>query len=329
MGRLAGFLRSRHNVAGCVLAAAGVGLYAAGVVAGLAALPVIAGLYVVGAVLVPRRRALDPYPQDATDTVDVGHALDELLRSMAGRLPADIFDKVASIRRSILLTLEHVAGPSVADPNVFVIRQTALTYLPEALNEYLAIPPGYRDRSLEGQRNPREVLIEQLGLMDQKMRDVAEAAVADDAEKLAVHGRFLADKFGGSTLDLRAADRAPGTGAALPIAADAVETAARETAARAAASEAARAGPARTAESAAADEEARQSAERRAVAARVAKAAQRASAIAAELSGSTPNEGSAPEHSAQTAEAPEPAHATESAAEQAAEYKSSLDRIRG
>ena len=330
MGRLGNFLRSRHNAAGLVLAAGGVGLYAAGVVAGLAALPVTAGLYVLGAVAVPRRRAvLDPYPEDATDTADVGHALDDLLRSMAGRLPSEIFDQVASIRRSILVTLQDVAGAAVADPNVFLIRQTALSYLPEALNGYLAIPPGYRDRSLEGQKSAREVLVEQLSLMDRKMREAAEAIVADDAQKLAVHGRFLADKFGGSSLDVRTADGAGAGTAAVPVAADAVESAARAAAARAAAGAAAgtaagaAAGPADSAaESAAADEEARRSAERRAVAARVAKAAQRASAIAAELSGA-PQAPAAAEHSA------EPAPEQAAAEQAAADFKDSLDRIRG
>jgi len=213
--RVKSFLRSRHNFFGCVLAAVGVGLYLAGVVTGLEWLPLTAGLYVLGAVIVPRkRRPLDPYPQDATDAAGVRHALDDLLRSLAGRVPNEIFDKVASIRSSILVTLDHGAGTAVADPNVFLIRQTALSYLPEALNEYLSLPRGYANRSLLGKKSPHDVLVEQLNLMDEKMREVAEAVVAGDAEKLEAHGRFLADKFGGSSLDIEATDRAQAKAAA-------------------------------------------------------------------------------------------------------------------
>jgi hypothetical protein len=209
--RIGGFLRSRHNLAGFVLAGGGVlAAGGAGLVAGLGLLPLAAGLYVAGALIVPRkRRELDPYPEDETDAAGVRRALDQLVRSLAGRVPADIFEKVSSIRASIVVTLDRSDDASIADPNVFLIRQTALSYLPEALNEYLSLPRAYANRSLMGKKSPHDVLVDQLNLMDDKMREVAEAIVAGDAERLESHGRFLADKFGGSSLDLQARARTP------------------------------------------------------------------------------------------------------------------------
>ena len=325
--RVGGFLRSRRNVVGCLLAAGGVGLFATGIVAGLAALPLTAGLYVLGAVVVPpRRRVLDPYPEDATDAAGVRHALDELVRSLAGRVPSEIFDRVSSIRASILVTLDHGAGTAVADPNVFLIRQTALSYLPEALNEYLSLPRAYANRSLAGRKSAHDVLIDQLNLMDDKMREVAEAVVADDAEKLEAHGRFLADKFGASSLDLRAAEKARAK--AEFAAAMATEPAAEAGAGGGLAAAPAPAPAAQPAQPAAIDKEARRSAERRAVAARVAIAARRASAIAAELSGANPPEGNVAAAVPEPTTEPAAAQAAE-AAQAAADYKDSLDRIRG
>jgi hypothetical protein len=60
----------------------------------------------------------------------------------------------------------------------------------------------YRDRSLAGRKSAHDTLLDQLNLMDQKMHEVADAMVAHDTDRLEAHGRFLAEKFGGSSLDL-------------------------------------------------------------------------------------------------------------------------------
>lgn len=328
MGRtIGGFLRSRHNLAGCVLAAGGVGLHVAGLVAGLEFLPLAAGLYVLGAVVVPRKRhQLDPYPEDETDAAGIHRALDQLLRSLAGRVPGEIFDKAASIRASILVTLDHGAGTSIADPNVFLIRQTALSYLPEALNEYLSLPRGYANQNLLGKKSPHDVLVDQLNLMDEKMREVAETIVANDAERLEAHGRFLADKLGGSSLDIGASEEDQALAAARAQALDEARaavppvTVALGSAPPSGTTPVAAAAP--TAEQKALDAEARAVEERRQVAARVLKAAEKARAIAAQLSGATPAASAAPSAAPTAAPTPE--------AQQAAEdYKAALDRIRG
>lgn len=200
------FLYSSRNIAGCLLALAGLGLHFSGLIPGLQWLPITVGLYLIAVLLVPGEKTVGLSLDQASNLTDVKNALDQLLSSIKGRVSPDIYTRVASIQASILVTLGNgnggAANSMVADPNVYLIRQTALSYLPEALNGYLALPGLYRDRSLAGRRSAHDTLLDQLNLMDQKMHEVADAMVAHDTDRLEAHGRFLAEKFGGSSLDL-------------------------------------------------------------------------------------------------------------------------------
>jgi len=142
---------------------------------------------------------------ESYDAAELRGSLDGLLRSIRGHVPADIYEKVASIRDSILLTIpENPAEASVAaDPNVYLIRQTALDYLPAALQSYLSLPPQYAERPItaDGQ-TPHGALLSQLDLMDRKMREVADDVVRHDSDRLLANGRFLRERFGTSALDI-------------------------------------------------------------------------------------------------------------------------------
>ena len=199
------YLYSRRNIVGCVLALGGLVLHFSGLIPGIAWLPITAGLYFIGVLLTPGEGGLGLRLDAAQDASGVRTALDQLMGSIKGRVPDDIYARVSAIRDSILVTLGNGAGagPSmVADPNVYLIRQTAMSYLPDALNAYLALPRLYANRNLGGRKSPHDTLLDQLNLMNQKMSEVADAMVAHDADRLEAHGRFLAEKFGGSTLDL-------------------------------------------------------------------------------------------------------------------------------
>jgi len=204
--RLEAFLYSRKNIVACLLALGGLALHFGGLIPGTEWLPITAGLYLIGALLVPGERALDLTLAGAGDSASIKNALDQLMRSIKGRVEDDIYATVGQIRDSILVTLGNGnggnSGQAAVDPNVYLIRQTALSYLPEALNAYLALPRLYANRSLGGRKSAHDTLLAQLNLMNQKMSEVAEAIVAHDTDRLEAHGRFLAEKFGGSSLDI-------------------------------------------------------------------------------------------------------------------------------
>ena len=185
------FIYSRRNIAGTLLALGGLALYFVGITSGIVGLAVVAGLYGIGYLLVPPERGLMLSLDAAQDAGQIQSGLERLLNSIRGRVADDIYMRVESIRDSILVTLPtQGGGQSAADPNVFLIRQTALNYLPQALDSYLAVPRIYAERrAVADGRTPHAVMLEQLDLMDRKMREVAEDVISHDSERLLAHGR--------------------------------------------------------------------------------------------------------------------------------------------
>jgi hypothetical protein len=196
------YLYSRRNIVGSLLAIGGLALHFVGLVGGIAWLPITIGLYAIGALLVPAERGLEFRLGAAQDSSQIRAGLDRLMRSLQGKVADDLYQKVVSIQSSILATLTAEGAPGDgADPNVYLIRQTALSYLPDAFDTYLRLPRlmAERRRVADG-RTPHDVLLDQLDLMDRRLADVADDIARHDSDKLLANGRFLAEKFGTSSL---------------------------------------------------------------------------------------------------------------------------------
>ena len=201
--RLEAYLYSRKNLAGSALALGGLGLFFAGLITGWAWLPITAGLYAIGALLVPGERGLELTLGQARDEAEIRRGLERLTRSLRGRVADDLLAKVSRIQASILATIAAEGGDDVSDPNVYLIRQTALAYLPDAFESYLQIPRATAERRpIANGRTPHDVLLEQLDLMDRRLTDVADDIVRHDSDRLLANGRFIAERFATSSLDL-------------------------------------------------------------------------------------------------------------------------------
>ena len=200
--QLEAYLYSRRNIVGCLLALAGLALHFVGLLGGFLWLPITIGLYLIGVLLVPGEQGLMLQLGAAADSAQVRDGLDRLIRSLQGQVAADLIAKVVSIQASILRTLPaEGAEGDTADPNVYLIRQTALAYLPDAFQTYLKLPRQVAEqRPIADGRTPHDVLLSQLELMDQRLVNVADDMARHDSDALLANGRFLADKFGVSSL---------------------------------------------------------------------------------------------------------------------------------
>ena len=200
------FLFSRRSIVGSLLAACGLVLHLVGLLPGLEWLPVTAGLYLAGLLLTPRERGLASLLGTAQDEMEIREGLDRLIVGLRFKVADDLVAKVAQIKKSIIMTLE-IEGSlgSVIDPNVYLIRQTALAYLPDAFSSYLRMPRIIAERrAIAGGRTPHDVLLEQLDLMETRLADVADSILRHDSDRLLANGRFLAEKFGVSKLQVDA-----------------------------------------------------------------------------------------------------------------------------
>ena len=134
-------------------------------------------------------------PEPQSD--DIGRTLDNLMNRIRGKVSNDIYEKVESIRSSILSVLPHLTelGAGMTQ-EAYNIRHTALEYLPDALNKYMTLPAGFAEsHDLGGGKTAKDILLEQLEILDHTMKDMIGDVYQEDAQALLIHGRFLKEKF--------------------------------------------------------------------------------------------------------------------------------------
>jgi hypothetical protein len=200
--RLEAFLYSRRNIAGTLLALGGLALYFAGITGGIAWLPITIGLYLIGYLLVPGEQGLSIQLGAAEDAAEVREGLTRLLRGIKGKVADDLYAKVVSIQASILGTLTWKARER-GRPERLPDPPDRADVPPEAFSTYLRMPRVMAERrAIADGRTPHDVLLDQLDLMDRRLDDVADDIARHDSDKLLANGRFLAEKFGTSALQI-------------------------------------------------------------------------------------------------------------------------------
>jgi hypothetical protein len=186
-----------------VLAALAVAAFGRGALVAVGAGVAVLAVRIASEYLVPRGRQLELADSFSAEDAVVRASLDSTLASIHGRVPKDVEDGVASIRQNVLDILSREARLAAHSPELFVVLRTATDYVPTAVQAYLRLPAGYATsrRQADG-KTALEILLEQLRLLDREMVDVADAVSKQDLDRLRAHGRFLADRFGRSELEL-------------------------------------------------------------------------------------------------------------------------------
>jgi len=202
--RVLRFLTSRKNIGACLLALGGAALLALGLVNAVVGVPLIAALYALGYFLIRPEQGLKLTFFDERDAQQIRQGLNDLTYSLRFRVSDNVLAAVEDASRSLQLTMpvEGAAGLSAIDPTVMLIRQTALHYLPQALEAYLALPRIYAERvPVQDGKTAEDVLIEQLQLISQKMKETSQAMFQNDADRLLSNARFLQERFARSAFD--------------------------------------------------------------------------------------------------------------------------------
>jgi hypothetical protein len=199
-GRVLLYLYSRKNIVASTLALLGIALFFLGVI-GPVWPAVVIGLYLIGALVTPSGQKWDLFGWE--EPSDIAGALSRQVAAVKGKVPDDVYQKVVSIQQTILAILPKInrLGPGSSD--AFVVQKTASDYLPSTLQAYLNLPRAYAAvHRMDDGRTAAQVLMDQLTLLDTKMGEVADAVNKNDTDALLANGRFLEDRFGGSSLKL-------------------------------------------------------------------------------------------------------------------------------
>jgi ABC-type transporter Mla subunit MlaD len=196
------FLYSPKNIFGCLMGITGLALFFAGLIKAYW-FGIVAGLYALGYLLAPANRRLDLKIDAQLDMADILEALESLAKTVRKQKAAkEVVDLVDSIKESIGGILPRLAKQQGALYDAHVIRQTALEYLPDMLETYLALPPAFaRLHPVKDGKTATQLFVGQLQLLDVEMKRLAVDILKDDTEALIVHGNFLREKFQGPGKD--------------------------------------------------------------------------------------------------------------------------------
>jgi hypothetical protein len=191
------YLYSNKNIAGCVLALAALGAYFGGLIHNFWP-EIVVGAYGIGALATPGPPQVDAGAfESSLSPEEVARSLSAFVAKIGKLVPADVFALVQSIVGSISGILPMLTGTrGLTDQDSYTIRQTALHYLPETINAYLQLPPAFRNLQpvAEG-KNAKQLLVEQLTVLDGKMKEIAQNLVSNNAQALLANGQFLRDRF--------------------------------------------------------------------------------------------------------------------------------------
>ncbi|WP_211591985.1 toxic anion resistance protein [Microbispora sp. H10836] len=201
--RILAYLGSLKNIVGSALALGGLGLHFLGL-AGSFWPVVVAGLYGVGSLLTPPDRVRLTISHAEVEARALRTDLDTLVANVSPpRFPEDVVAKVgilAAILRDVLARAEALTS---APDHLHVVSQAVRDYLPTSLEAYANLPRSYAlTRRGPRERSAHEELMAQLGLLESGLSAIAEAVYQGDEQALRDQGRFLRDRFGGSSLDL-------------------------------------------------------------------------------------------------------------------------------
>jgi hypothetical protein len=190
------YLYSNKNIAGCALALAALGAYFAGVIHPYWP-EIVGGCYLIGALVTPRGKTIDADFDASASPAQIDASLTRFQNEVKPLVPADVAELVDSIATSIRSVLPLLAKSStIADQDSYTIRETALHYMPETIAAYLRLPPAYRNlQPLSDGKTARQLLVEQLALLDAKMKEIVKNLLANDAQALVANGQFLRSRF--------------------------------------------------------------------------------------------------------------------------------------
>ena len=189
------FFYSNANLVGCLFALAGPALLFTGVIE-RGWLLITIGLYAAGYLLGWRRPEIERRIADTLTIEQTLEQLDAIVAKARPYLTDDMAKHLDGLRTSIVEVLPRLIGSRVANEDLFTVRETVFRYLPETLANYVALPPAFRvTHALKDGKTARDLLRDQLALLDDKMREIVANVAASDADALVANGKFLETKF--------------------------------------------------------------------------------------------------------------------------------------
>ncbi|MEI7745355.1 MAG: hypothetical protein WCK58_16590 [Chloroflexota bacterium] len=134
-------------------------------------------------------------------------ALRAALVRARGHVSPALAERLRRVRATIEAGLDHADKSTTGDLDTHILRESALHYVPEAIDYYLGLPAN-APRTLEG-RTPEEELDYQLGLIEARVQKVLDGKTRELVDDFEAHGRFLRERLSSGTGSLEIASSEP------------------------------------------------------------------------------------------------------------------------
>lgn len=189
------YLYSTRNIVACAAALVGPALLFLGVIRE-GWLLITAALYAAGYFATPAPRVVDMALAQSMSFEALLERLDRIIGEARSELQPAMITRLESIRQSVTEVLPKLADVQGFNDNLYTVRETVLRYLPETLANYVALPKAFRNtRALKEGKTARDLLTDQLTVLDDQLQEVVANVARGDAEALVANGQFLEAKF--------------------------------------------------------------------------------------------------------------------------------------
>jgi hypothetical protein len=195
------WLYGMPNIAGSVLALAGLALFFTGIIKSYWPF-IVFGLYAIGYLIAPRPEDLELKLEQAWDAEELRDKLAQLARLARRALPDEAAKTVGRIETAISDILAHSDEIGGQPFQLQIVRQTVNDYLPAVLQNYARLPPAFaRIHPVRDGKTAQQLVDEQLGLIEKELNTILSDLSQNDAQALIVHGEFLKKKLESGAAD--------------------------------------------------------------------------------------------------------------------------------
>jgi hypothetical protein len=189
------FLYSTGNLAGSVLALAGLGLFFTGVIEHWWP-AIVAGMYGVGWLAAPSDRLLEVKVRNEATQANLTDSVARLVADNAAALPAEAVQRLQQMRETVTALAPRLFDGGMAMDYAIALTNAVTRDLPETVRNYRRLPPAFANlHVVENGKTCKQLLIEQLDLLNGQLARIADNVYRDDADALLVNGQFLCEKF--------------------------------------------------------------------------------------------------------------------------------------
>ena len=195
MDRITRYLFSTANIAGTTAALSVLMLFLFGVI-GSGWMLLTAGAYLAGALPF----AFKEKPAHMPKGLSTADSLEWLRVYVMPQLPSNAkatLGDILSCVEGLMPRLKQMEQDGLVEATSrAMLKQTVTNLLPEAVENYLRLPPRYANhKTLENGKTAHELLLEQLELLQNHVHSLEDNIVSADVNSMLVNGRFLQDKF--------------------------------------------------------------------------------------------------------------------------------------